>query len=146
MILNSYFDIGYFEGNFVNFFDLDIFCDSYFDKVTVVYSYYSYLGVVFSNEFYCECFCLVNSGLFSCSDKKIYLILYVSLICSDYLIVIFYNQVIRFCDFKIYFSYNLIEISACCSLSTSFRKSLSGLDLKMDAMLSFLSLFFLLVV
>ena len=57
--------------NFLKFFDLQIFRDSYFDKVVVAYCYYSYLGVVFLNYFYCECYYLVNSGLFSCTDKKI---------------------------------------------------------------------------
>ena len=40
------------------------------------------------NYYYCECFCLVNYGLFSCTDKKIFLVLYVSVVFSDYLAVL----------------------------------------------------------
>ena len=79
LILNKYFNFGcfdclifyiYFVKNFANFLDLEIFRESYFDKVIVVYIYYTYLGVVCLNYFYCDCFCLVNSGLFTCTDKK----------------------------------------------------------------------------
>ena len=71
--LNNPFDIDFIDclidyifmvRNIVSFFDLEIFRDSYFDKVIVVYRYYSYLGVVFLKKYYCECFCWVNSGLF----------------------------------------------------------------------------------
>ena len=64
----------------MNFFDLEILPHSYFDKVIVVYKKYSYLGVLFPNYYYCECFFLVNSGLLSCTDKKFYLVLYVSVV------------------------------------------------------------------
>ena len=40
--------------------------------VIVVWRYYNYLGVVFLDYYYCECFCLVIFGLFSCTDKRIY--------------------------------------------------------------------------
>ena len=100
-IFNNFFDFGcfdcliyyiYFVSNFVNFFDLEIFRYSYFHKVIIVYNYYKYLGEVFLNYFYCESFCLVNSELFSCTDKRIYLVLYVSVVCSDFLVVFVYIQ------------------------------------------------------
>ena len=70
LILKNYFDIGcfnfliyyiYFARNFVDFFDLESFRNSYFVKVIFVFSYYNYLGVIFLNYIYCECFYLVNS-------------------------------------------------------------------------------------
>ena len=76
----------------MNFLDLEIFLDTYYDEVIVVYSYFSYLGVVFLNNFYHECFCLVDSGVFSCIDEKIYVVLYIFLVYSEYLAVFVYIQ------------------------------------------------------
>ena len=55
----------YFVRNFANFFDLEIFRDDYFVEVIDMYSYCSYLGVVFLNYNFYGHFCLVNFGLFS---------------------------------------------------------------------------------
>ena len=47
-----------------------------------------FCGTIFTMSF----FRLVNSGLFSCIDKMIYLVFYTSVVCSDYLVVSVYIQ------------------------------------------------------
>ena len=42
----------------MDFFDLESFRNSYFVKVIFVFSYYNYLGVIFLNYIYCDCFFL----------------------------------------------------------------------------------------
>ena len=71
----------------MSFFNLEIFCDKYFGKLIAVYSCYSYPGVVFQIYYFNDFFRLVNFGFSSNKDKKIYLILYASVIYFDYLAV-----------------------------------------------------------
>ena len=96
LILNSYFDIEYFDylidyiffvRNFVIFFDMVIILDNLDYKVIVVLSNLSYLKMSFLNYFYYERFCLVNFDLFSCVDEMIYLVVYIFVVFSGYLVV-----------------------------------------------------------
>ena len=96
LILNSYFDTDYFDclidyicfvRNFVIFFGLVIVLGNSDYKVIVAQSNFSYLEVVFLNYYYYECFHWVNFDLFSCIDKMIYLVLYIFVVCFNYLVV-----------------------------------------------------------
>ena len=103
LILNNCFDFGcydcllfyiYFVRNFATFFDLEIFRDTYFEKVIVVYNYYSYLGVVCLNYFYCDCFFWQTLVFFQVLIKIFtsFCGFYVYVVCSHYLVVFVYIQ------------------------------------------------------
>ena len=66
--------------------------------------------------------------------------------CMLLIFVVFVSIRLTYCNFRFSVSSSFIVISACSSLSTSFRKSKSGSRIEKDEMLSFLLLFSLIEV
>ena len=79
LILNSFFDIDYFDyvinytcfvRYFLRNFGMVIFLYNLYYRVIVVQKYWGYLEVIFLNYCYYEYFCWVNFDLSSCIDEK----------------------------------------------------------------------------
>ena len=103
-IVNSYFDVDYFDylidyiyfvRNFANFFVLVIYLYNLKYKMIRFLNKLNYLEVVFQSCYYCVYFCLVDFGLFSCTDRMIYSVLCNFVVYSDCLVAFVY--ILQYC-------------------------------------------------